>query len=188
MLGVDKMDQLSTYYHFLHRSVKWWRKVFFWLLEVIIVNSYVMHCEISKKKKEKPMTHLRYRQTIISILSEGQITCSSSRQRSTPHRIERLRPTKHFLQKTKKRRDCVVCSDRNGTRHLTQYECQTCSNNPALCPTDCFKQYHTQRHYIWNCTHYKLLICYIMTLILTVIIIKSKISIPWLVVLNKLHQ
>ncbi len=29
MLGVDKLDQLASYYSFLHKSVKWWRRVFF---------------------------------------------------------------------------------------------------------------------------------------------------------------
>ena len=29
MPGVDKMDQLASYYAFLRKSVKWWRKVFF---------------------------------------------------------------------------------------------------------------------------------------------------------------
>jgi hypothetical protein len=29
MIGVDKLDQLMSYYSFLHKSVKWWRKVFF---------------------------------------------------------------------------------------------------------------------------------------------------------------
>ena len=29
MLGVDKHDQLMAYYSFLHKSIKWWRKVFF---------------------------------------------------------------------------------------------------------------------------------------------------------------
>ena len=43
MLGVDKMDQLATYYSFLRKSVKWWRKVMFWLLEVSVVNSYIVY-------------------------------------------------------------------------------------------------------------------------------------------------
>ena len=28
MLGVDKMDQLATYYSFLRKSVKWWKSAF----------------------------------------------------------------------------------------------------------------------------------------------------------------
>ena len=31
MLGVDKLDQMMCYYSFIHKSVKWWRKVFIWI-------------------------------------------------------------------------------------------------------------------------------------------------------------
>ena len=40
MLGVDKLDQFATYYSFLHKSVKWWRKIFFWIVEVAVINVY----------------------------------------------------------------------------------------------------------------------------------------------------
>ena len=43
MLGVDKMDQFVSYYSFLHKSVKWWRKVFFWTQEVAAVNCYILY-------------------------------------------------------------------------------------------------------------------------------------------------
>ena len=49
MLGVDKMDQFISYYSFLHKSVKWWRKVFFWTLEVAAVNSYILYKEQEKR-------------------------------------------------------------------------------------------------------------------------------------------
>ena len=38
MNGLDRADQLTVYYTFVRKSRKWWRKVIFWLLEVIIVN------------------------------------------------------------------------------------------------------------------------------------------------------
>ena len=43
MLGVDKMDQLVSYYSFTHKSVKWWRKVFsgYWRLPQSIHISYI---------------------------------------------------------------------------------------------------------------------------------------------------
>ena len=41
--GVDKLDQIASYYSFLHKSVKWWRKVFFWLLEVAVINAFIIH-------------------------------------------------------------------------------------------------------------------------------------------------
>ena len=41
MNGMDGADQYTVYYSFIRRRVKWWRKVFFWLLEVAEVNSYI---------------------------------------------------------------------------------------------------------------------------------------------------
>ena len=34
MLGVDKLDHMMCYYSFIYKSVKWWRKVFFFDLRV----------------------------------------------------------------------------------------------------------------------------------------------------------
>ena len=48
MLGVDKLDQLMSYYCFLHKSVKWWHKVF-WILEVAVVNAYIIYKELALK-------------------------------------------------------------------------------------------------------------------------------------------
>ena len=50
MLGVDKLDQLMAYYSFLHKSVKWWRKIFFWLLEVMVINSYIIYKELARRR------------------------------------------------------------------------------------------------------------------------------------------
>ena len=43
MNGVDVADQLDVYYSFQRKTLKWWRKVFFWLLEVAVVNSYLVY-------------------------------------------------------------------------------------------------------------------------------------------------
>ncbi len=61
MLDVDKLDQLCSYYSFLHKSVKWWRKVFFWLLEVAVVNSYVLYKQSCVQTNNRPLTHLAFR-------------------------------------------------------------------------------------------------------------------------------
>lgn len=149
MLGVDKLDQLMSYYSFLHKSVKWWRKVFFWLVEVAVVNSYIIYKELAKRRGERQISHLEFRRQLIQFLSEQMRTSVTrcSRPRSSSH-IERLQQVPHYLQKGRKRRDCVVCSDRDGgTRHLTLYQCATCSDNPSLCPSTCFEAYHTQKRY-----------------------------------------
>ena len=153
MLGVDKMDQLVSYYSFLHKSVKWWRKVFFGSLEVATVNSYILYKEQETARGVHPMGHLAFRCHLIEILSEPMRCTATCRVRPGPRlssqSLERLQPIRHFLGKTPKRKDCVVCSKREegGMRRLTPYQCKTCSDNPALCPADCFEAYHTKKHY-----------------------------------------
>lgn len=40
MNGVDVAEQLTVFYLFVRKTRKWWRKVFFWLIEASVVNSY----------------------------------------------------------------------------------------------------------------------------------------------------
>ena len=60
MNGVDISDQLSVYYCFNRKSVKWWRKVFFWCIEIAIINSHQKYKSISLAT-----THLSYRRSIV---------------------------------------------------------------------------------------------------------------------------
>ena len=43
MFGVDKIDQMMSYYSFVQKSIKKWRKVFFWLLDMAVVNSFIVY-------------------------------------------------------------------------------------------------------------------------------------------------
>ena len=43
MNGVDRNDQHCIYYSFIRKTLKWWRKLFFYLLECSTVNSYILY-------------------------------------------------------------------------------------------------------------------------------------------------
>lgn len=152
MNGVDRADQYTVYYSFIRRSVKWWRKVFFWMLEVATVNSYILYkCTVTK-----PTSHLDYRRTIIRTLVAGYVQTTVSRgpgrPRELPHSSnsgdpERLNRRPHFLDRGPQR-DCVVCSHQTrGRRRRSTYVCKTCPSKPPLCPTPCFERYHTMDNY-----------------------------------------
>ena len=64
MGSVDEADQLGVYYCFQRKSFKWWKKVFFWLLEVAVVNSYLLH----KETVNRPLSHLGFRRSLIKSL------------------------------------------------------------------------------------------------------------------------
>ena len=108
-----------------------------------------LHKVLAVKTGEKPMSHRAFRRRLIESLSEPIRSSVIPRARSGPwmaQNIERLRPVWHFPQMGEKRRDCVVCSDRQRgvTRHLTLYVCGTCYEKSSLCPAGCFEAYHTQ--------------------------------------------
>jgi hypothetical protein len=42
MKGVDLCDQMVGYYLLNHRSKKWWRRIFFYLMEVSAYNVYII--------------------------------------------------------------------------------------------------------------------------------------------------
>lgn len=61
MGGVDTADQYCGTYCFLRRTLKWWRKLFFWGLEVSIINAYVLYVESCKNSSSNPMSHIKFR-------------------------------------------------------------------------------------------------------------------------------
>ena len=65
MNGVDRADQYTVYYSFIRKARKWWRKLFFWMLEVVTVNSYILY----KLNTTTAITHLEYRQKVLEALA-----------------------------------------------------------------------------------------------------------------------
>ena len=64
MGGVNKADQLLSYYSFTRRTMKWWKRVFFHLVDVAIVNSYIMYSESLQDGRK--LTHEQFRVEVAS--------------------------------------------------------------------------------------------------------------------------
>ena len=146
MNGVDWADQLTVYYAFVRKSRKWWRKVFFWLFEVTIVNSYILY----KLSVPSPVSHFQFRQSIVNALASKHLSTAPPRARPgrPPKRClcedpERANSNQqHYLDK-KQQRECVVCSSTcGGKRKRTMFFCAVCPSKPSLCPAPCFGKYH----------------------------------------------
>ena len=135
--GIDRNNQNSSYYFCNRRSIKWYRKIFLYSLEVCVTNSYIMY----KEDKNPLISLLDFRLSIIKGLSNAQIKLDNNFKNKT-HRLH----GKHFIMKIphKKRKDCKVCSTSN-KRISSRYECETCQ--VGLCIEICFKKYHTLNTY-----------------------------------------
>jgi len=147
MGGVDNADQLATSYCFMRKTLKWWRKLFFWGFETSIVNSYILYKECETRENRKPLGHKKFRQKLLmQLIGNFRVPKSKSGRPSTGDTEQRLDGTGHFIYNNpNKHKDCTVCSNRKipGGRHETTYFCDTCERKPGLHPGDCFKKYHT---------------------------------------------
>jgi hypothetical protein len=139
MGGVDLLDQLMNYYHPLRRSIKWWRKLWVHLFNMIVMNAYILN----KKFGTKVMAHDQYREVLVQYLLGGQqpvhhptsiVQNPDLSQRHYPQRL----PRSQTNNKIKTRR-CVLCKMKKVLKAST-IECSKCS--VALCVYPCFGVYH----------------------------------------------
>lgn len=150
MGGVDRSDHYISSYQFLRRTKKWYRKYFFWLLEVAIINSYLLYKSVQLKEAKKPLSHIEFRRCLVRSLVAERVTNKQTQKRKgrpIEGPPEKRLQGKHFLNKRdKKKSRCVVCA-KKGVRSETCYVCKTCPGEPAMHPENCFEDYHTKKIY-----------------------------------------
>uniref|UniRef100_A0A0N5C179 DDE_Tnp_1_7 domain-containing protein n=1 Tax=Strongyloides papillosus TaxID=174720 RepID=A0A0N5C179_STREA len=151
--GIDKADQLASSYCFMRKSCKWWRKIFFWGLEVFTINSYILYKVSTRRENRTPMSHFMFvRKLVEQLVGDFRDGASSKPGRpSTSDKEERLNGKLHILRHCEdvKSKDCIVCSNRKirGGRRQTNYFCDTCNRKPGLHIGDYFERYHTMEKY-----------------------------------------
>ena len=74
MGGADIADQIHGSYRFDHWlcSFKWWHSIFWWCVQVLMVNPYKFCCEYHKGIQETPMNHYEYQKIIALFWLEKQ--------------------------------------------------------------------------------------------------------------------
>ena len=126
------------------------KKLFFHLLDLSIVNSYILLSSCGRKK----ISHRYFRLTLVREMlarsgHESWPYVNVGRPAAASTNIGRLdtRHNKHWPGRNTKQRWCRVCSPRGVTRTVL-YKCIKC--DVALCvDQSCFEDYHT-KHNLWN--------------------------------------
>lgn len=136
MGGVDLFDQYHSAYSVSWKSRRWWMKIFFYLLDAAIINSYLLYKEDMKKKGQKPMSHLQFR----SALANALISSYSCRKRPGPLRRSNIENIGLHMPIKGTYRRCVSCSAKK-LQKRSNIICKQC--NVALCKT-CFEPYHNK--------------------------------------------
>jgi len=154
MGAVARADHMCTSYSFSRMSIKWRHKTFYWLIEVSVVNSFILYDINQSQSGGKQISHLqyRYRKKLVEQLVGDVRNQKKKRGRpSSLDKSERLDKQQHWVGRLEgdKTKDCAVCSNRmvKCERKKTVFYCKTCSKNPGLHPVECFQRYHTLADY-----------------------------------------
>ncbi|XP_022095908.1 piggyBac transposable element-derived protein 4-like [Acanthaster planci] len=141
MGGVDKSEQLAASHRAIRKSMKWYKKLFFYLLDLTLVNSYCVHLAVGHR-----LSFLDFRLQLVRELLDEPLPHYRPQRDAPPVSNSRF-VGRHFpivVGKTDygeyRYRRCVVCSSK-GLRKKTRHECDSC--NMPLCIDPCFREYHT---------------------------------------------
>lgn len=109
MNGVDHFDQLIQCYSISRKSRRWWMKLYYYLMDASIVNSFILYNQQRKANNKKTIPQIEFR----SILANQLIGDFSGR--STPGR-KGVVITKNKMKKKSGRRVTVefICYERGG--------------------------------------------------------------------------
>ena len=153
MSYVDKGDRMAKSYSISRRTFKWTKKLFFHLLDLVILNSYILHSSCGGKK----MSHRDFRYTLVRNMlahagPERRVPRPLGRPPNIESHITRLEvcSSKHWPTPSETQLRCRVFKARGVTQKVF-VKCRKCEVGL------CVKKKHvlkitTQRHSSNNIT------------------------------------
>ena len=151
MGSADKCDQYLSHYSLGRKSIIWWKKVFFRLFELCIINAMVVYfnknIEFSKRRQAHKLFHEILGHELVQLLldkhSNGDIDVVGPARRSVSNHV-RLKGKRFSVSKHPMRKICVTfayqkTADGKQKKTKTSNFCEKCS--VFVCKT-CFALWH----------------------------------------------
>ena len=164
MGGVDRSDQLIGTYNILRKTNKYWKTLFFHLVDIAVVNSYILFTEMQKKHPgnialQRPSSYgqRQFREELLmqlgSIEKDAPVPLYKPSVSASPEpTVSSDKPLPTHLPRAcpeGERRSCKVCSIALGKNaYKSTMKCLVC--NHYLCCSDkreCFYLFHTDPKY-----------------------------------------
>ena len=158
MGGVDITDQHISYYSLTQRrTLKWWKKIFWRMIDISILNSWIIFrtnikdSDISSHREFRIALVHELVQPLLSLKASPECPVSLTYAKGRrPASAEKRLLGKHFAFKSSRRGRCTVCSNKvtpDGKKEDTKTMnfCPKCDVH--LCVGNCFEVFHTRSKY-----------------------------------------
>ena len=132
--GVDQIDACTNTYSCQRKTYKWWKAVFWYLIDVTIHNATVIYFTNNKQNKSKALFFRTY-------LYEQWFSKYALPKRIREKKTIKEKSDKHKMIIMKNRKECVKCKEDINKKYKkrTTIKCDTC--DVYLCK-ECFEDYH----------------------------------------------
>ena len=136
MSGIDRSEQMLSYYQGLRESVGWYKKVGFHFFDMFVHNSFYLFKQANRQNK---MTLIKFCTEVVKSLLDYEKLFQIERRGSNSAHYPKLIPISEKNKNLTLR--CKSCC-KNGQCHETRYQCVQCEDEPPLCVDSCFMLFH----------------------------------------------
>lgn len=143
MGGVDLSDQLIQYYTTQHKTLKWYRKLFYHFLDIAATNSYILYKHLGQDRR---LTHKDFMEELVAELcgvkDETPVKATSGLHFAVPG----VEVAEKRMKATAGRKYCAYCTLQGERRSKTPWKCQDCNVYLCIQPDrNCFKNWHLRQ-------------------------------------------
>lgn len=140
MAGVDRVDQMTSYYSSPRKTIRWYKKIIFHVIDIATFNAFFIY----KEKVDKKATYIGFRDSLIkSLIKTITVPVTpgipKDAELTVQHCLQQI-PLPTGCKRKSYHLNCKSCTQ-NKKRRQTKYQCKTCPNTPPLC-VECFANWH----------------------------------------------
>lgn len=137
MSGIDRADQMMAYYSTPRKTIRWYRKIFFHMIDLCIWNA----CYIYNFHQNKNIRLLNFREEVIMKLINQSANLQVEDEVETKAKFHFLEPNPPTEKEKCTMKRCRQCTKAKVYKK-SRYFCPVCPDKPGLCVYPCFKNWH----------------------------------------------
>lgn len=145
MGGVDRFDQYRERYEVGRKSLKWWFRILYFLLDLAIVNSFILwKLHHPAQSKSQLSYRLKLAKQLINGFSSRKIQGRPVNyfKCSVPKEVRLAKSALHLPRVVDTNRRCKLCSSKDKKQKRTKVICTYCK--VPLCVKNCFENFHNK--------------------------------------------